>query len=67
MTVRLALDGLNGREQGNPLISWKGSKDSLEAAGFETSYRYGQSLDQMHDRRYEYVRSDCPVCGDSIR
>lgn len=67
MAVRLALDGLSGREKNNPLISWKGSKDTFEAAGFETSCRYYQGLDKMHDRRYEYIRSDCPVCGDSTQ
>lgn len=61
--VRLALDGLTKKEQGSPLVSWKGSDDSFIAAGFQASPRYKLTADQLHETRYSYVNDSCPVCG----
>jgi hypothetical protein len=60
--VRLALDGLTGREPRNPLLSWKGPDDALKAAGFQVSPRYLLTADQLYEWRYGYVDPLCPVC-----
>jgi hypothetical protein len=61
--VRLALDGLMQREQGNPILSWKGNDDNFIAAGFQLSSRYQLTSDQLHEQRYGYINVQCPVCG----
>jgi len=60
--VRLALDGLTGREANNPLLSWKGPHDAFTAAGFRVSPRHLLTTDQLYERRYSYVDPQCPVC-----
>ncbi len=63
LAVQVALDGLTGREQGSPILSWKGSNTNFIAAGFQTSPRYELTPDQLHATRYDYINSQCPVCG----
>ena len=64
LAVQLSLDALIGREQGSPILSWKGSDMDFIAAGFQTSPRYEMTNDQLHASRYYYINSQCPVCGE---
>ncbi len=61
--ARLALLSLTGREQGSPIVSWKGIDDDFVAANFQVSPRYQLTPDQLHASRYSYINSLCPVCG----
>jgi molybdopterin-synthase adenylyltransferase len=63
--VRLALDGLTGREPGSPLLSWKGPDDAFKAAGFQLSPRCLLTADQLYERRYGYIDPLCRVCRES--
>ncbi|HXG36034.1 MAG TPA: ThiF family adenylyltransferase [Dehalococcoidia bacterium] len=63
--VRLALDGLTGREPGSPLLSWKGPDDAFKAAGFQVAPRYLLTADQLYERRYGYIDPLCRVCRES--
>lgn len=65
LAVRLAVDGLTGREQDSPLLSWKGPDDVFKAEGFRMSTRYLLTHDQLFETRYAYKASECPVCGRS--
>lgn len=67
LAVRLAVDGLTGREQDSPLLSWKGPDDLFKAEGFRVSNRYLLTHDQLFETRYAYKASECPVCGRSSR
>lgn len=64
LAVQLSLDALIGREQGSPILSWKGSDTNFIAAGFQTSPRYEMTNDQLDTSRYSYINSQCPVCGE---
>lgn len=64
LAVQLSLDALIGREQGSPILSWKGSDTNLIAAGFQTSPRYEMINDQLDTSRYNYINLQCPVCGE---
>ena len=63
LAAGLAVDILSGREQGNPLRSWKGNPTAYQAAGFEVSPRFTMSEEQLHDSRYSHQTARCPVCG----
>jgi molybdopterin/thiamine biosynthesis adenylyltransferase len=63
LAVSLLLDALSGREQGNPIISWKGRVDDFAAHGFKVSGRYEMSPDELYAGRYAYMSHGCPVCG----
>ncbi|MCL5960661.1 MAG: ThiF family adenylyltransferase [Chloroflexi bacterium] len=67
LVVGLALDAMMGREQGSPLLSWKGSDNDFVEAGFRLSPRYQLSTAELYERRYDYVRPDCPACGEDRR
>lgn len=66
IATRLAIDVLNGRENDNPIISWKGQSDSFLEAGFSLSDHYNISSDQLYESRYLYKVASCPVCGEKI-
>jgi molybdopterin/thiamine biosynthesis adenylyltransferase len=63
LAAGLAVDVLSGREQGNPLLSWKGNAAQYLAAGYEPSSRFELSEEQLFATRYAYVSPRCPVCG----
>lgn len=63
LAVGLAVNVLAGREQGNPLLSWKGDAAPYLAAGYEPSNRFGISEEQLFATRYAHVSPRCPVCG----
>lgn len=63
LAAGLAVDILSGREQGNPLRSWKGNPMAYQAAGYEVSPRFAMSEEQLHDSRYSHQTARCPVCG----
>jgi molybdopterin-synthase adenylyltransferase len=63
LAVQLALDGLTGREQGTPMLSWKGSDADFLVAGFQTSPRYKLAPDELHATRYDYINPKCAICG----
>lgn len=61
----LALDSLSRREQGNPLLSWKGNAADFIGADYHLSYRYDKSEEELFATRYAYVQECCLVCGTS--
>lgn len=61
--VRLAVDALTGKEDGNPLISWKGRSEAFEDAGYKLSHRFSQSERQLRESRYSFRSPRCPVCS----
>ncbi|BAZ18984.1 putative ThiF family protein (plasmid) [Calothrix sp. NIES-4071] len=63
LAVQLALEGLTGREQGSPILSWKGNDANFQAAGFQVSLRHQMTPDQLDVSKYTYVNLQCPVCG----
>jgi molybdopterin/thiamine biosynthesis adenylyltransferase len=63
LAANLAVDILSGREQSNPLRSWKGDAAPYLAAGYDPSDRYGMSEEQLHTTRYAHRTAQCPVCG----
>lgn len=63
LAVRLALDGLTGREPRNAVLSWKGPPDEFEAAGFQVSARHLLTPDQLLEQRYAYIAPGCPICA----
>lgn len=67
LATRLAIDALERTVQGNPLLSWKGSKAEFVKAGFLVSSRCDLSEDELHATRYEYVNPKCSVCGNPLR
>ncbi len=62
LATQLAMDALTGKEQGNPLLSWKGEAGAFEAAGFQLSNRYSATADELHAHRYTYKNVHCRVC-----
>lgn len=62
LAARLAIDALTGKEEGNPLLSWKGDAAALKEAGFRTSPRHAMSEHDLHRYRYNYPASNCKVC-----
>jgi molybdopterin/thiamine biosynthesis adenylyltransferase len=63
LAAGLAVDVLACREQGNPLLSWKGDATHYLLAGYEPSNRFGMSEEQLFATRYAHVSPRCPVCG----
>lgn len=63
LASRLALDFLRGRALGHPLRSWKGDSEAFLASGFRTSARYELDEKTLHERRFDYAREACTVCG----
>lgn len=63
LAAGLAVDVLSGREQRNPLLSWKGDAAYYRAAGYQPSNRFGMSEEQLFASRYTWVSPRCPVCG----
>jgi molybdopterin/thiamine biosynthesis adenylyltransferase len=64
LTARLVVDALLSEEAGNPLRSWKGDGHDFGRAGFETSTRYAQTVEDLDARRYAYATPRCAACGD---
>jgi len=58
------VDLLEGKEQGNPLISFKGNADDFVRRGFSLTDRYAMPEQELRSRRYEYVNPACSVCGE---
>lgn len=67
LAVRLALDGLLGREPKSPLLSWRGDASQFLEEGFRLSARYGVSEQELFDTRYSYQSEACPLCSGTGR
>jgi molybdopterin/thiamine biosynthesis adenylyltransferase len=63
LATRLATDVLTGREEGNPLRSWKGDPEKFLAEGYQLSNRFSLTSEQLEKQKYAYVAGGCPVCG----
>jgi molybdopterin/thiamine biosynthesis adenylyltransferase len=63
LATRLATDVLTGREDGNPLRSWKGDPEEFLAEGYQLSNRFSLTSGQLEKQKYAYVAGGCPVCG----
>jgi molybdopterin-synthase adenylyltransferase len=64
MATEATVDVLLGKEEGNPLLSFKGSSTEFCNNGFELSKRFTTfSADELFETRYGYVSAQCPVCG----
>ena len=63
LATRLATDVLTGREEGNPLRSWKGDPEEFLAEGYQLSNRFSLTSGQLEKQKYAYVAGGCPVCG----
>ncbi|WP_046180578.1 E2/UBC family protein [Domibacillus tundrae] len=63
LASRLAVKSLQGKEIGNPLLSWKGEADDVLAYGKAVSTRYSFTTEQLYESRYKYQVENCPVCG----
>lgn len=63
LATRLATDVLTGREEGNPLQSWKGDPEEFLAEGYQLSNRFSLTSKQLEKQKYAYVAGGCPVCG----
>lgn len=66
MAARLAVDQLESRVDGNPLLSWKGDPHDFIDAGYVLSDRSALD-DSALARTEEYVQAGCVVCGGSMR
>lgn len=65
LATRLAINALAEKENGNPLLSWKGDATDFQIEGFRLSSRYSSSPTQLHEQRYSYYNPACRVCGRS--
>jgi hypothetical protein len=66
LAARLAVDALTGKEQGNPLHSWKGDASEFTQEGFHLSNRYSASDAELRRHRYSYQSPRCRICGEGI-
>jgi len=64
LAVKLILDVLQGKEPGNPLLSWKGDAQEFIQEGYKLSSRYFQNQDELFSNRYDYYRSSCTFCNN---
>lgn len=62
----LAIDVLTGKEQGNPLISWKNDATIFLDMGFSLAPRHMMSETNLHKQRYTYRNIHCNICGNHI-
>jgi hypothetical protein len=63
LATRTATDVLSGREEGNPLRSWKGDPEEFLAEGYRLSNRFSLTGEQLREQKYTYAAGECPVCG----
>lgn len=63
LAARVAIDALVGKEQGNPLLSWKGEAAAFQEAGFRLSRRYNATEDELFRHRYAYRSDRCRICS----
>lgn len=63
LAVRLALKAITEREQGSPILSWKGESEDFLAAGYKLSQRYKLTCEQLEAQKYSYIYSKCSVCS----
>ncbi len=61
--VRLAVKCLTGKEDGNPLISWKGDVHAFTDLGYQLSPRYSLNEAELDARKYQYVQAGCEICS----
>lgn len=65
IATRLAIDVLSGKEEDNPVLSWKGSADMFLDSGFKLSEHYSLSSEELFSSRYLYKDASCEICGHS--
>lgn len=63
IATRLAIDFLRGKENDNPIVSWKGSATEFLGNGYALSDRYSLSIEELENTRLMYKSEICPVCG----
>lgn len=64
LTCRLAIETLQGREHGNPLLSWKGEDVEVSLQGKKVSERYKLTSEQLSNYKYLYKAENCPICAN---
>jgi len=57
------VDVLLGREEGSPLLSFKGSSLEFKEQGLKLTARYEKSSEDLYACRYDYANATCSVCG----
>lgn len=63
LAVELGLKILSGEENGNPLLSWKGSDKFLLDSGFKLSDRYKNfTEEELYKNRFGYSSDNCQLC-----
>lgn len=62
LASRLAVDQLTGKENGNPLLYWRGDTSAFTDAGFRLSQRHDFSDEELNQQRYDYMSDRCRVC-----
>jgi len=63
LAVQLAVDVLEGKENRNALVSWKGDTRDFREEGFVTSERFEYSQERLLQDRYKFPALNCIVCG----
>lgn len=64
LAVRLASSILDGKEKGNPCLSWKKQDIRSVPEGYEYSARFLNLLnEELYQGRYEYRQVSCKACG----
>lgn len=67
LATRLAVNVLMGKEEDNPLLSWKGNAEEFLSSGYKLSSRYLKStVEDLYTYRYHYKDDSCPVCHKRI-
>ncbi|MRT94582.1 hypothetical protein EMN46_16725 [Ancylomarina sp. 16SWW S1-10-2] len=61
--VKLALSYLLGKENDNPIISWKGDSEAFINNNYNLSKRYNLSNEELYKVRYSYKNKRCETCA----
>ena len=64
LAVRLALDTLTGKVQGNHLRSWKGDATAFLAAPFKLARRYDNDSEELARQATLFASRSCRICGE---
>lgn len=63
LATRLAVNVLQGNEEDNPLLSWKGDPMEYIKNGYKLSARFNLSEQLMYELRYKYKSESCCICS----
>lgn len=62
VACRLAIGILSGKEEDNPILSWKGNPTDYLDNGYKLTDHHKMSEKQLYDIRYLYKVTDCAIC-----